>query len=85
VIGALSRFYAQHPFVRVTASAPRMKDVVGSNYAQLSAVADGESLAVMSVLDNLTKGAAGGAIQWLNRLYGWAPTLGLTAPAAGWT
>jgi len=40
---------------------------------------------VMSVLDNLTKGAAGGAVQWLNRLLGFAEATGLTAPAAGWT
>ena len=62
-----------------------MKDVVGSNYAHLSATTDGTSLAVMSVIDNLTKGAAGGAVQWLNRLYGWDQTLGLTAPAVGWS
>ena len=82
---ALSDFYKDQPFVRVLAEAPRMKDVVGSNYAHLSATTDGTSLAVMSVIDNLTKGAAGGAVQWLNRLYGWDQTLGLTAPAVGWT
>lgn len=82
---ALAGFYANQPFVRVLNDAPRMKDVVGSNYAHLYATADGQSLAVMSVLDNLTKGAAGGAVQWLNRLYGWDQTLGLSAPAIGWT
>jgi N-acetyl-gamma-glutamyl-phosphate reductase len=39
----------------------------------------------MSVLDNLVKGAAGGAIQWMNRLLGLDETAGLTAPAPGWT
>jgi N-acetyl-gamma-glutamyl-phosphate reductase len=81
----LAEFYQGQPFVRVLNEAPRMKDVVGSNYAHLSATTDGTSLAVMSVIDNLTKGAAGGAVQWLNRLYGWDQTLGLTAPAIGWT
>lgn len=85
VRSALTDFYRDQPFVRVLAEAPRMKDVVGSNYAHLSASTDGTSLAVMSVIDNLTKGAAGGAVQWLNRLYGWDQTLGLTAPAIGWT
>jgi N-acetyl-gamma-glutamylphosphate reductase len=51
----------------------------------LSAVTNGNSIAVMSVLDNLNKGAAGGAIQWMNRLLGLAETTGLTAPAPGWT
>jgi N-acetyl-gamma-glutamyl-phosphate reductase len=39
----------------------------------------------MCVLDNLNKGAAGGAVQWMNRLLGIAETAGLTTPAAGWT
>ena len=56
-----------------------------SNYAHLSAVTNGNSIAVMSVVDNLNKGAAGGAIQWMNRLLGLAETTGLTAPAPGWT
>jgi len=45
-----------------------VKDVATSNYSNLSAVTNGNSIAVMSVLDNLNKGAAGGAIQWMNRL-----------------
>jgi len=31
------------------------------------------------------KGAAGGAVQWMNRLLGFEESLGLTAPAPGWT
>lgn len=82
---ALARFYAASPFVRVLETAPRVKDVAASNYAHLSAVTRGSTIAVMSVLDNLNKGAAGGALQWMNRLLGFDQTLGLTAPAAGWT
>jgi N-acetyl-gamma-glutamylphosphate reductase len=40
---------------------------------------------VMCVVDNLVKGAAGGAMQWLNRLFGFEETSGLLAPATGWT
>jgi len=81
----LREFYASQPFVRVLDSAPRIKDVVASNYAHLSAVANGKTIAVMSVVDNLNKGAAGGAVQWMNRLFGLPETAGLLAPAAGWT
>jgi N-acetyl-gamma-glutamyl-phosphate reductase len=84
-IAALREFYAGQPFVRVLDEAPRLKDVVSSNYAHLSATTNGRTLAVMSVVDNLTKGAAGGAVQWMNRIFGWDQTLGLTAPAPGWT
>jgi N-acetyl-gamma-glutamylphosphate reductase len=82
---ALRSYYQNCPFVRVTENAPRVKDVATSNYAHLSAVTNGHSIAVMSALDNLNKGAAGGAVQWMNRLLGFAETTGLTAPAPGWT
>jgi N-acetyl-gamma-glutamyl-phosphate reductase common form len=84
-IGLLRDFYQGAPFVRVLDSAPRIKDIVASNYAHLSAAANGKTIAVMSVVDNLNKGAAGGAVQWMNRLFGLPETAGLLAPAAGWT
>jgi N-acetyl-gamma-glutamyl-phosphate reductase common form len=82
---ALRTFYQGCPFVRVLDGAPRVKDVATSNYSNLSAVTNGKTIAVMSVLDNLNKGAAGGAIQWMNRLMEFPETAGLTAPAPGWT
>jgi N-acetyl-gamma-glutamyl-phosphate reductase common form len=82
---ALKAYYKDCPFVRVGDTAPRIKDVATSNYSNLSAVTNGNSIAVMSVVDNLNKGAAGGAIQWMNRLLGLAETTGLTAAAPGWT
>ncbi len=85
VLARLREFYARSPFVRVLDGAPRVKDIVASNYAHLSGAANGRTVAVMCVVDNLNKGAAGGAMQWLNRLLGFDETAGLTAPAAGWT
>jgi N-acetyl-gamma-glutamyl-phosphate reductase len=85
LLDALRGFYDGAPFVAVGNAPPRVKDVAGSNYARLSIAANGRSVAVMSVLDNLNKGAAGGAMQWMNRLLGLPETAGLTAPAAGWT
>ena len=82
---ALTAYYKNCPFVRVIDSAPRVKDVATSNYANLSAVTNGTSIAVMSVLDNLNKGAAGGGVQWMNRLLGFDEGMGLSAPAPGWT
>ncbi len=85
MIAALRDFYADQPFVHVLGHAPRLKDVVSSNYAHLSATTDGTTVAVVSAIDNLTKGAAGGALQWANRLFGFEQSTGLTAPAPGWT
>jgi N-acetyl-gamma-glutamyl-phosphate reductase len=85
IVGRLTEYYAHSSFVSASARAPRIKEVAGSNYARLSAVSDGHTVAVLSVLDNLNKGAAGGALQWLNRLLGFPEETGLTAPAPGWT
>ncbi len=82
---ALALYYKDCPFVRVGAAAPRVKHVAASNFAHLSAAANGTTIAVMAVLDNLNKGAAGGAMQWMNRLLGFEESAGLTAAAPGWT
>ncbi|HTY48152.1 MAG TPA: N-acetyl-gamma-glutamyl-phosphate reductase [Steroidobacteraceae bacterium] len=84
-IAALREFYADCPFVHVLDAAPRVKNVVASNVAHLSAAADGRTIAVMCVLDNLTKGAAGGAVQWMNRLFDLPEHSGLPVSAPGWT
>jgi N-acetyl-gamma-glutamyl-phosphate reductase common form len=84
-VAALRNFYAHAPFIRVSDKAPRVKDIVASNYAHLSAATNGRTIAVMCVVDNLNKGAAGGAVQWMNRLFGLPETAGLMAPAPGWT
>jgi N-acetyl-gamma-glutamyl-phosphate reductase common form len=85
LLTALSAFYTEAPFVRVSGRAPRVKDVVSSNYAHLSGAVHGNTLAVVCAIDNLNKGAAGGAVQWMNRLFGLPESCGLTAPAPGWT
>jgi|HubBroStandDraft_3_1064219.scaffolds.fasta_scaffold25422_2 N-acetyl-gamma-glutamyl-phosphate reductase common form len=83
--GALQEYYARAPFVRVSERAPHVKEVAASNYAHLTAAADGRTIAVMCAIDNLVKGAAGGAVQWMNRLLGLPETAGLTQPPPGWT
>jgi N-acetyl-gamma-glutamylphosphate reductase len=50
----------------------------------LHATVSNGTIVVFSVLDNLLKGAAGGAVQWANRLLGLPEALGLETPAAGW-
>ena len=76
--------YRSAPFVDVSAAPPRIKDVAGSNYAKLHLTAADGGIVVCAVIDNLVKGAAGGSVQWLNRLLGMREIEGLTAPAPGW-
>jgi N-acetyl-gamma-glutamyl-phosphate reductase len=81
---AFAGFYTGQEFVRVVDGMPRVKDVAGSNYCHIGVTASGQSIAVLVVIDNLVKGAAGGAVQWMNRLLKMPESAGLTAPAIGW-
>jgi N-acetyl-gamma-glutamyl-phosphate reductase len=84
VLADLASFYAAAPFVDVVAEPPRLQDFVGTNRCRISVAVAGDRLVAFSAIDNLTKGAAGGGIQWLNRLLGFAETAGLTQPGIGW-
>jgi N-acetyl-gamma-glutamyl-phosphate reductase len=77
--------YAGSPFVEVVSGTPRLKDVVASNMCQIGIAVSDDSVVVMSVIDNLVKGAAGGAMQWMNRLWNLPESTGLMAAAPGWT
>ena len=77
--------YADAPFVHVVDGTPRIKNVVASNQCHIGVATDGDAVVVMAVIDNLVKGAAGGAMQWMNRLWGLPETAGLDMPAPGWT
>ncbi len=72
-------FYANEPFVHVVEQPPTTKDVRGSNYCFLYPTVDQRTrrLVVISVIDNLTKGASGGAVQSMNLLAGLPETTGL--------
>lgn len=77
-------FYAASPFVRVVAGTPRLKDVQASNVAHIGIATSGDTVAVMCAIDNLVKGAAGGAVQWMNRLWSLPEESGLMAPSPAW-
>jgi N-acetyl-gamma-glutamyl-phosphate reductase len=80
----LTRFYAGSPFVGVQEAPPHLAAVVGSNRCQLAVTVEGDTLVAFSVLDNLVKGAAGGAVQWMNRLLGLPEESGLMGAGLGW-
>jgi len=84
VRAGLAVFYAGSPFVDILAEPPRLQDVVGTNRCRLGVAVDGDHLVVFSAIDNLVKGAAGGGIQWMNRLLGFPEETGLRVPGLGW-
>ncbi|GMK38280.1 N-acetyl-gamma-glutamyl-phosphate reductase [Paenibacillus sp. CCS19] len=75
------QYYEGRKFVRVrdTGKWPKTKEVWGSNYCDIGFSVDSRTgrVTVVSVIDNLVKGAAGQAIQNLNLSMGWDETLGL--------
>jgi N-acetyl-gamma-glutamyl-phosphate reductase len=77
-------FYENSEFVSVVDGEPRLKDVVTSNNARIGITCEGDTVVVMNAIDNLVKGAAGGALQWMNRLWLLPESTGLTTASAAW-
>jgi len=77
-------FYAGEPFVRVLdeGERPATRAVVGSNYCDVTVVADARTgrAVCLSALDNLGKGGSANGVQNLNILSGWPERAGLEAP-----
>jgi N-acetyl-gamma-glutamyl-phosphate reductase len=77
----LSETYSGEPFVRVyePGSLPQIEHVVGTNFCDIGATYDPrtQTIVVISVTDNLIKGAAGQAIQNMNIMFGLPETAGL--------
>jgi N-acetyl-gamma-glutamyl-phosphate reductase len=78
-----AEFYKDEPFVQVTDSPPSTKQTRGTNYCLVYPVVDQRAnrLVVVSVLDNLVKGAAGQAVQNMNLMLGLEETTALTGLA----
>ncbi|MDO6563889.1 N-acetyl-gamma-glutamyl-phosphate reductase [Amphritea sp. 1_MG-2023] len=73
--------YANEPFVDVmpAGSLPETRSVKGANMCRISVFRpqDDDTVVVLSVIDNLVKGAAGQAIQNLNIMFGFDEAEGL--------
>lgn len=74
-------FYAGAPFVGITEAPPHTKQTWGSNLCLIYPTIDERTgrLIVISVIDNLVKGAAGQAIQNMNLMLSLPETMGLEA------
>ncbi len=80
VVACLQEAYPPGGFVRVCGDRPPdTLDVRGTNYCDVGVVVDrfNNKLILMSVIDNLVKGAAGQAVQNMNLMLGLDPASGL--------
>ncbi|HEY7627564.1 MAG TPA: N-acetyl-gamma-glutamyl-phosphate reductase, partial [Ilumatobacteraceae bacterium] len=83
LLSALTARYSEEPFIVVSSTSPSTKATLGANTAHLTARYDARTNTVISIcaIDNLTKGASGGAVQAANVALGLDETAGLATVA----
>jgi N-acetyl-gamma-glutamyl-phosphate reductase len=84
ILELFQQTYNQEEFVQVLADQlPEIKNVAGSNFAQIGFKYDQrtERLIIVSVIDNMLKGAAGQAVQNMNLIFDYPENTGLKATA----
>jgi N-acetyl-gamma-glutamyl-phosphate reductase len=83
LLALLREEYANEPFVKVIDAPPTTKATAGTNLCLITARYDERTntVVVISAIDNLVKGTAGGAIQSLNLALGVEETVGLPVTA----
>jgi N-acetyl-gamma-glutamyl-phosphate reductase len=78
---AYKKFYKDHPFTFVSDDNIDLKQVVNTNNCYVYLEKHGNQLMVISIIDNLLKGASGQAVQNMNLLFGLDETTGLRLKA----
>lgn len=73
----VNNLYLNSEFVRIRKTPPELKWVIGNNYCDLNFKSVGNKIIVTAAIDNLIKGAAGQAIQNMNKLYNLNESLGI--------
>lgn len=83
ILALYNEFYAGEKFVRVRpkGSFPNVSSVKGSNFCDIGIKFDKRTnrVVIISVIDNLVKGASGQAVQNMNVMYGFPEDTGLTS------
>jgi len=81
ILEVYQKFYQNAPFVRIfkPPNLPEIKFVTGTNYCDIGFTIDERvgKIKIVSVIDNLLKGAAGQAVQNMNIMSGFSETCGL--------
>ncbi|UEG51545.1 N-acetyl-gamma-glutamyl-phosphate reductase [Mucilaginibacter daejeonensis] len=77
-----TEYYAGHPFTHVTTRNIDLKQIVNTNKCFIQVQKKGNKLFIISIMDNLLKGASGQAVQNMNLLFGLDETTGLKLKAA---
>jgi len=76
-------YYGIHPFTHFSRQNIDLKQVVNTNKALVHVEKHGNKLFIISIIDNLLKGASGQAVQNMNLMFGLEETAGLRLKAGG--
>jgi len=76
-----NEYYISHPFTHVTSRNIDLKQVVNTNKCFIQVKKLGNKLFIVSIIDNLTKGASGQAVQNMNLMFGLNEDAGLRLKA----
>ncbi len=76
-------YYAEHPFTHISDLPVDVKQVLNTNKCLISLEVHEGNLLITSVIDNLTKGASGQAVQNMNLMFGLDETSGLRLKSVG--
>ena len=75
-------YYKDHPFTEISDEEISLKSVINTNKCHIHLYKHENILLITCVLDNLTKGASGQALQNLNLMMNWNENLGLELKAS---
>lgn len=76
-------YYKNHPFTILSYENPDLKQVVNTNKCILYLEQYGNKVFVLSLIDNLLKGASGQAVQNMNLMFGFPENTGLQLKSIG--
>ncbi|HUH32677.1 MAG TPA: N-acetyl-gamma-glutamyl-phosphate reductase [Daejeonella sp.] len=72
-----SEYYSSHSFTHISKKNVDLKQVVNTNKCLIHLEKHGNKLFIVSIIDNLVKGASGHAVQNMNLMFGFEETAGL--------
>ena len=76
-------YYEGHPFTHVTSRNIDLKQIVNTNKCFIQVKKHDNKIFIISIMDNLLKGASGQAVQNMNLLFGFDERAGLRLKATG--
>ena len=77
VLKVYQSMYSSSPFVRLRNQPPNLNWVVATNFCDINVSVKNSVVVITSAIDNLIKGAAGQAIQNMNKVFNWDEKLSL--------